>query len=116
MLRDFTKRQGAGHKPVTPPQEPCCAPDQDPDCSGLELPCEERQILERAAALGGCLAVEGLSPEEMVHAASMVLTLQTHGLLIVRIAFNGTKQPQQIGAELTDEGRKWLAAARSPPC
>jgi len=80
----------------------------------LELNSEERQILEGAAALGGCVAVEGLSPAEMVHAASMVLTLQVHGLLIVRIAFNRAKQPQRISAELTDEGREWLLHGRSP--
>jgi len=72
------------------------------------LTAEERKILERAATEEGRCIVEGLTPAEMVHLASAFLTLQLQGLVATKIIFNDSRQPEQIYATLTEQGRRAL--------
>jgi hypothetical protein len=70
----------------------------------------EREILQRAVDAGGSYTIEGLPLRDMVKAASAVLELQRVRLVTSTIVFGPSRQPEKIPVEITDAGRRALAA------
>jgi hypothetical protein len=79
--------------------------------SHVHLSREQRQILLRAArSEDGRFVIQGLGPVAMAGLASIVLSLQRAHLVNTNIHFRRSQQTNFIPVEITDAGRRALAA------